>query len=544
LVHGGADGFDPYFDMHALSLSSPPTWNAVSMAPGGPQGRRYHALFYDPVHDGLVLYGGDPNSGLAFGDTWMFSFATSTWTDFSLQGPGAHTQFASAYDAARQRVELEAQGSPPTSWAFTLEPAGWTQVLPPANPTSPLARGWHAAVLDPLRDRMLMHGGIIGGGEPGADTWALDLVDVPSWSPIEASGTPPSVMRHSLVFDPIRDRMLVLGGYSAPQDSVPVLSFDLGPAWSTLHPSGPAPSPREAPGVVYDPVRDRVLLFGGFVSNFFGGGNGLNDVWELTLGASPAWTQLTPTGSTPAGRGYHGMVYDAALDRIVVIGGSGSGSLHPTSLRDVWALSLAGAPAWSPITPLGIPPLYLQASAVVLDAFRKRALVYASSGLADSVFALSLEVPESWGYLQPADGPPKNRRFTSAVFDPNDDRLLLFGGAAGAGWTEDAWQLRFESPVIGVDPDAGIRGPALVRAIPNPSAGPLHVTFTLRERVPAVLELYDLAGRRLARRELGVLGPGEHSGRFDEAATLPTGLYLVRLVRAHETSIARVVHVR
>jgi galactose oxidase-like protein len=545
LVHGGADGFDPYFDMHALSLSGSPEWNAVPMAIGGPQGRRYHAVFFDSVHDGVVLYGGDPNSGLAFADTWTFSFASGEWTEFGDQGPGQHTQFASAYDAEREQIVIEAAGLPQAStWAYALEPAAWAQLLPPDEPTSPSARGWHAAAFDPLRDRMLMHGGSIGGGAPGADTWAMDLVDVPSWSPLAPTGAAPALSRHALVFDPVRDRMLVFGGIGAAMDSTPVLTFDPEPAWSMLRPTGPAPSAREAPGVVYDPVRDRVLLFGGFVSNFLGGGTGLNDLWELTLGPTPAWTLLTPSGVPPAGRGYHGMVYDAALDRMVVIGGMGTGSSDPTTRRDVWALSLAGTPTWSLVTPLGSTPRFLQSSPVVLDAFRRRALVYASSGFADSVFALSLEPPETWGYLEAADGPPNNRRFTSAVFDPSDDRLVLFGGAITGGWTADAWELRFESPVIGVDPDDGIRGPALVRAVPNPSTGPMHVSFTLRERAPVVLELYDLAGRRLARRELGPLGPGDHAGRFDEATALPTGLYLVRLVRPRETVIARVVHVR
>ena len=43
---------------------------------------------------------------------------------------------------------------------------------------------------------------------------------------------------------------------------------------------------------IYDPVRDRMVVFGGSAvraSNF-------NDVWALSLAGTPAWTQLTPIG--------------------------------------------------------------------------------------------------------------------------------------------------------------------------------------------------------------------------------------------------------
>src|SRR5262249_42547731 len=279
---------------------------------------------------------------------------------------------------------------------------------------SPEGRFQHAAVRDPLRDRMLVHGGNTIG-----TTWALNLSGSPSWSRVDAAGPAPERSRHVLVFDPIRDRMLVLGQAFVSMDSVPALSFGPPGQWTMLRPQGTAPSVRDAPAAVYDPVRDRVLMFGGYRPNLIGGGTGLDDLWELTLGPVPTWTPITTPGTKPPGRGYHGMVYDAANDRLVVIGGLPSGSTGASALRDVWQLSLGGAPPWHQLTPLGLPPVSLSAVRVVQDAPRHRALVYACNGLADSVYALSLESPESWAYLAPADGPPLARRFTAAVFDPD-----------------------------------------------------------------------------------------------------------------------------
>ena len=550
LIHGGYDT-GPFADMHALGLSGTPTWNPVPMAIGGPPARRFHAFFYDPVHDGLVLHGGSANLGNAFADTWTFSFATEAWTEFAGASPGAHWIFASAYDAARQRILIEANDVMlAVTCEFKLEPRGWTRLVP-APDAAPLERAWHAAVHDPLRERMLIHGGSIRGTWLASDTWAL-AGEPPTWSRVEATGTPHGAERHALVFDPLRDRMIVFR--SPPDDSTPVLEFSPQPSWSSLRPTGPAPSRREAPGAVYDPVRDRVLLFGGLARGGSVGGpttfTGLNDLWQLTLGPSPAWTQLATAGPLPPGRGHHGMVYDAPRDRIVVIGGQGSGTSEPTDLRDLWTLSLAGTPTWSPFEPLGEKPQNLHASPVVLDASRQRAILYAAGGdintgaEADSVFALSLEPPETWGYLDPGDQ-PRSRLYSTAVYDPVRDRLLSFGGGSySEGWSRDTWELRFQSPVTGVERGDGLRSPPLLRAVPNPSAGAMRVAFTLREREVVALELYDLAGRRLARRELGVLGHGEHEERLNETAGLPAGLYMLRLVRPRETLIARVVHVR
>jgi hypothetical protein len=298
-------------------------------------------------------------------------------------------------------------------------------------------------------------------------------------------------------------------------------------------------------------VRDRVLLFGGYVPNFIGGGTGLNDVWQLSLGASPAWTQLSPQGTPPPGRGYHAMVYDAADDRLVVIGGrrTDNSGLGAPPLRDVWQLSLAGTPTWQQLMPLGIPPVFLESAAAAEDGYRHRVLIYAGIGvagigLADSVFALSLDAPESWGYLAPTGGPPGSRRWTVAAFDPDDDRMLIFAGQSDTHLDDDTWELRFESPVSGVEPPIVPRQRALTGAFPNPSSGAMRVGFTLADHSPATIELFDPAGRRIAGREVGGLGIGAHVWLVPEAASLPPGVYLIRLRGRDGELVARAVHIR
>src|SRR5262249_21973435 len=53
----------------------------------------------------------------------------------------------------------------------------------------------------------------------------------------------------------------------------------------------PPPTTREGHSAIYDPVRDRMVVFGGFGGGFYF--NHLtNDVWALSLTGRPTWTQL------------------------------------------------------------------------------------------------------------------------------------------------------------------------------------------------------------------------------------------------------------
>jgi hypothetical protein len=83
---------------------------------------------------------------------------------------------------------------------------------------------------------------------------------------------------------------------------------------------------------------------------------------------------------------------------------------------------------------------------------------------------------------------------------------------------------------------------ALRGVTPNPSRGAMRVELSLTDGRPASLELVDLAGRRVASRQLGPLGAGVHSVELRE--TLPTGVYFVRLAQGGRTRIAKAVVLR
>jgi hypothetical protein len=79
---------------------------------------------------------------------------------------------------------------------------------------------------------------------------------------------------------------------------------------------------------------------------------------------------------------------------------------------------------------------------------------------------------------------------------------------------------------------------------PNPTRVVPVVAFTLVDDSPAVIEVLDVAGRRLFRRDVGGLGAGRHVIGLGVAASLRPGAYLLRLQQAGRTLAARGVVIR
>jgi hypothetical protein len=72
--------------------------------------------------------------------------------------------------------------------------------------------------------------------------------------------------------------------------------------------------------------------------------------------------------------------------------------------------------------------------------------------------------------------------------------------------------------------------------------GALGVAFSLPDAQPATIELVDIAGRRVASREVGSLGAGRHE--VDLARGLSPGIYMVRLTRAGDARIVKAAVLR
>src|SRR5262249_20812171 len=117
-------------------------------------------------------------------------------------------------------------------------------------------------------------------------------------------------------WDPINHRLLRFGGFDGSNFLNDLWSFTIANRWVQLAPAGPPPSPRDAPGFLYDPVRSRMLVICGNNTT------PPTDVWQLSLSGTPTWSQLTTIGTPPTGRAFFSTIYDPIRDRVIMFGGA------------------------------------------------------------------------------------------------------------------------------------------------------------------------------------------------------------------------------
>jgi hypothetical protein len=449
VMFGGGDALPGVSaETWALSLAGTPTWSL--MAPSGPQplARRKHGAVHDPVRQRMLLFGGE--AGDSFDDAWSLTLgATPTWTLLHPLGfayPPRHAH-STIYDPVRERmvafggtVQEDVEFRTNEVLVLTLDgPPEWVR---PVNELRPLPREKHSAVIDAPRERMIVFGGTNSTGTLYNEAWTLDLTEIQGWTRLAPSGTPPAGrFDHAAIYDPVGQRMIVFGGWNGAGvyfAGVSQLSLSGSPAWSTIAAGGSAPASRSGHTAVYDAARNRMLVFGGI-----SGGTVLNDVRALSLGATPTWTLLTPSGVPPAGRHGHVAIYDSLRDRMIVARGVGNGG---ASFDDAWELKL-GAPAWSPIAATGDPPIAWQRQSAVYDVHRDRMVVFGGSYVdgslqrVDTTHALDFAEAPTWTLLATGGESPPAIDAHSAVFDTPRDRMVVFGGRSQGGGHTNAWSL-------------------------------------------------------------------------------------------------------
>lgn len=446
VVFGGRDSASVFNDVWALSLSGTPAWTQVVPTGAPPAVRCAHTAIHDPVRDRMVVFDGRGTvSSQLFDDVWELTLTGAPgWTQLHPSGsaPLARAFHSAVYDVAQDRMLVfggrEAWGMIPYQCVYALSLAGGTAWTTPilADPM-PQGRWGHTAIHDVANDRMVVFGGMITKIWATRqvymnDVWVSPLGTPGDWTQLSTTGSPgPPRAYHTAVYDPVRRRMLAIQGVDSTTffSDVRALSLTGPPVWSLITPTGGPPAARCWASAVYDPVRDRVLVFGGYSGTY------RNDLWALNLSGTPSWTWLN-LSNPPHARVNHTAMYDPVRDRMLVFGGyyySGGGYY----LNDVWQLSLSGTPTWTMLTPLGTPPPARYAHTAAYDPYRDRMIVYGGSSAAagwsllwDDLWALSLGTGPTWTELAP-DDPPLPHGLHAALYDPVRDRMTVFGGQGG-----------------------------------------------------------------------------------------------------------------
>jgi len=356
-------------------LAHAQTWTELSPI-GSPPIQDPHVANYDAANNRLIVYiPGNPAINASwFNQVWVLTNAnglggTPVWIKLNPIGsPPTINLFASVvYDSATNRLIIYGGGggftSPVLSDVFVLSNAnglGGTPVWSQSSVTNPQPRIQHTAVYNSQSNRLIAFGGDFAFfGTDQNDTRILSnasgTLSPSTWSTFSIPGSLPGIRTgHSAVYDDVNDRMIVFAGTNlistccpyvlSDYDDVWVLSNASGmggsPAWAQLTPMGGPPLKRSIHSAVYDPVNNRMVIFGG---DHWDQAAQLNvkvgDLWQLSnangMGGTPTWTQLMQLGTLPGARFYHTAAFDSAHQRMILLGGVDS---TDTLSNRVWVL--------------------------------------------------------------------------------------------------------------------------------------------------------------------------------------------------------------
>ena len=246
---------------------TPMTWPPDRMSAG--------TMVADPLGRGTLMHGGHGDSSGSGGtnDTWL-------WKD------GAWNR-------------LDTHGAPPSRQGLSLG----------------VHRGSKSVVL---------FGGLVGYQTFDPRTWVLEGE---TWTPRRPETSPPG-RYHAAMAEDRNGNTVLFGGLDlgSPQQRLGDTWVWDGETW-TQH-TGPGPSPRVYPHMVYDPVRRETVLFGGSDAN----GVTVNETWVWD---GTGWEQRAPLVS-PTGRLGAALAWDPAGEQVVLFGGATCVNLGCLVQSDVW----------------------------------------------------------------------------------------------------------------------------------------------------------------------------------------------------------------
>jgi hypothetical protein len=396
-------------------------WTNLEISYDYPEARFLTVSWWDPISKRAHFFGG-ASSGDLFNDLWATDGAT--WQKIEAEDP-------------------EQDGAPP-----------------------PMQ--FHAAAYDMERGRLVLYGGTtINEGRTG-ELWEWDGR---SWAhvwPNCISGSGPAgVEGHSLTYVhpdpsglPFRHTVLFGGltrtssGSSAP--SAKLWGWD-GADWTLLHNGVGGPPPRYLAAAGFDPVRSRLVIYGGTSDKYDKWNASLGDTWEWD---GEVWHEVTPTD--PEGDGNPPLLAGAVMTwfngRIHLFGGHSTGGSNGYS--DLWAWD---GQSWGLVWDgkNKIPdamPVEVYAPGLVANHEKGELLVFSGQdvGSREAVDSLWRWRSNQWELAEtPAEDagywPPAGSEVT-ATYDPDHDIGWFCGGSGNIPlWSWDG--CRFREAVVS-DPSA------------------------------------------------------------------------------------------
>lgn len=289
----------------------------------------------------------------------------------------------------------------------------------------------HSMAYDSNQSLIYLFGGA-NEKEVLGDLWTFETGQN-RWQKVAIENGPTPRTFAPLVYDPINDRLILFGGskvlFGNGPDSSNLLNdtweFKDG-QWNEIETKG-RPVPRAESALTYDQENRRIILFGGYKiegKNYVK----LGDTWEFS---NNEWRQIANDGPSPR----HGVstAYDSKNKRIVLFGGSTSDKQYGEQKGETWYLDNN---EWKKLD-IEQPPGVFNAS-MVYDLKNDEFIRFGG-------WNGKLRINETWSFRDnqwtqlKVDQMPEARNHAAMVYDPSASKTILFGGHDGSNIFGDTW---------------------------------------------------------------------------------------------------------
>jgi hypothetical protein len=450
---------------------------------------------------------------------------------------GTREDHSAIYDSQQNRMLVFGStafaGAQNDVQGLTLGATPAWQTIAPGVFAPPSLNLFYAAFTNPAPARMVVFGGQTPGSADIAGLYEFHPGPPPLWEQLSADFNPPPIQRvdHSAIYSPPDDAIIIFGGRDPFTGAVfnemwrGSLTFPA--TWQNITPaSTPAALSRYDHSAIYDPLRRRMIVFGGFNAV----GQLLNDTWAIDLSApSPNWVLLDSGGSgSPTPRYGHTAIYDPNRDDMVMFGGDASDAR-------VWFMRLQPPEGWYASSSVGADPLVTPRAqhSAVYDYAADRMIVFGGGLYRNDVWAFNFIAGPGFGWhlLAPSGPRPSPRAWhTATMMSPAG--MVVFGGFGGE-YNGDVMALNIPTITGVFSPRVEVAG-SRVRVMPNPARGYVDLEVELGTgRETEEVRVFDVAGRVVwqakVQASLGRRQRLRWDGRVTGGAAAPAGVYLARV---------------
>ena len=289
--------------------------------------------------------------------------------------------------------------------------ASWKDPNPPITP--PIISRTQL-VYDSSNDKIILFGGEDSDSMLQNITWAYDY-NSNVWAERSPTSAPSARHRFPMVYDSFNDKAILFGGRSAIGRQNDTWTYDYGSnTWDERSPTT-APSARDSMRVVYDSVRKKVILFGGYDGTY------QNDTWEYDYFTNN-WTDLKPTYAPSPRKGYQ-MLYDSNNDKVILFGGKN----QTNDFFDLWQFDY-NSNTWSEVI-TSSPSL--SNTPLIYDSALSKYILFGGKNQTGK-FMTNLWIYDyptnNWNSIK-TNIPPSGRISHHMTFDSNNNKTILYGGA-------------------------------------------------------------------------------------------------------------------